>query len=396
MDCAFIEKLGTTTGAELITAAPESGARVVPLPLPISERTGEIQRALLLSATAGENLGFAVLDIATGVIQVDEGWMERLGFGSDGYDLTLPVWLDRIHPDDRSRVEWVLDSLLIGHAPQGKVECQFRGGDEQWLSLAIFGRTECTPEGAPVRLHLCLRDTTEEHAYLEQLRQLAQRAESQRESDRITLARELHDQLGQWLTAIRMDADRLLVLQNRGITPPASELSSRLTEIKSIASDSIKAVQRICQDLRPVAIAELGLLSTLRGAADAFEARTGIRCRAVLPEREPALDTESCRVLSRAFHEALTNVIRHAQASEVRITLHEEPGSIELEIADNGRGLPPEALCAPTSIGLFGLRERAQGLGGEAIITAAPGGGTLVVLRIPTQAIGGASQAALS
>jgi signal transduction histidine kinase len=260
-----------------------------------------------------------------------------------------------------------------------------RGDEEQWRWVILFGRLESGPSGEPVRLHLCLRDATSEHTTEDQLRELARRAESEREADRAKLARELHDQIGQWLTAIRMDADRLLSLHRKGAALAAAELAERLTMIKDIASDSIKAVQRICQELRSSAVSELGLVSAVRSAADALETRTGIRCRAVLPENELEFDGERCRVLCRALHEALTNVIRHAQASEVRIALREEDGTIELEIADNGRGLPAGALSAPTSIGLFGLHERAQALGGEAAINSSPEGGTVVMLRVPAR-----------
>lgn len=357
------------------------------------ESTGDVERVLLQVAVAGAGLGFVVLNIASGTTHAAEGWLGEFGFGRDARDLPLGYWLDRIHPDDRSRVEWVLDSLLVARTPHGRVECRLRGGDEQWYSIVLFCQLEWASDGEPARMHLCLRNTTREHAYLDQLRQLAQRVELERENDRIALARELHDELGQWLTAIRMDADRLLTLHSRGSALSETELASRLGEIKKIAGDSIKAVQRICQDLRPAASMELGFISAVRGAADAFEARTGIRCRVALPEVEPAIDAEGCQVLSRALHEALTNVLRHAHASEVRVAVREELGLLELEIADNGRGLPPGALGAPTSIGLFGLRERAQGLGGETLIGAAPGGGTIVTLRVPVRTSGECGEA---
>lgn len=353
--------------------------------LPGISRLEDSQRALLRAAAASADLGLAVFEIATGLIHAVEGWIEQFDFDCDTRAIPLALWLDRIHPEDRDRVEWVLDSMLITHTAQGRVNCRLRDDNEQWHTVSLFGQLECLPDGEPARLHLCFRKTTEESIYREQLSQLVQRAESEREADRGHLARELHDELGQWLTAIRMDADRLLTLNSRGSGLSASELSERLGEIKKIAGDSIKAVQRICQGLRPFASVVLGLASTLRAAAEAFEARTGIRCQTMLPEEDPVLDSENCRVLTRAVHEALTNVARHAQASEVRIVLRQEFGMLEIEIADNGRGLPPGVLNAPSSIGLFGLRERAQSLGGEATITAASQGGTLVILRVPVR-----------
>ncbi len=327
----------------------------------------------------------AVFDIASGFTPLPQAALRPFGFSNDAHDIPLTFWADRIHPQDRHRAEWVLDSLLNARIPQAQIECRLRGDDEHWHWLALIGRIECNPDGEPVRLLICLRNTTMEHTAREQLHQFIRNAERERDADRTMLARELHDELGQWLTAIRMDADRILTLHRRGSAPSASELSDRLTEIKDIASDSIKAVQRICQELRSSIPMELGLVSAVRSAADSFEARTGIRCPVTLPETEPSLDPECCRALCRALHEALTNVIRHAHASEVRVTLRDECDAIELEIADNGRGLPPGVLNAPTSIGLFGLRERTKGVGGEATITTAADSGTVVTLRIPRQ-----------
>lgn len=387
MDRGLTNKSGAAIDAVLNTAS--TGNRDAGEALQSPHRSEDIHHALLRAAAHGAGLGLAVLDVACCTTHSDEGWLDQIGFGSDAHDIQIESWLDRIHPEDRSRFAWVLDSLLIARQSHGRVECRLLGGDGHWRSVSIFLQLESSPSGEPARIYLCLRDTTREHAYREQLRHLAQRIESDREADRTTLARELHDELGQLLTAIRMDADRLLTLRRRGSVISDADLVSRLGEIKQIAGDAIKAVQRICHDLRPPTLAEPGLVSTVRAAADAFESRTGIRCHALLPQQEPRLDAESCRVLSRALHEALTNIARHAHASEVRLALREEPGMLELEIADNGRGLPPGALSAPGSIGLFGLRERAQGLGGETIIGTAPGGGTLVALRVPLRAMSG-------
>lgn len=217
----------------------------------------------------------------------------------------------------------------------------------------------------------------------EHLRALAARLQAVREEERTHVAREIHDELGQMLTALKMDL--------RGIERELEELNEpRLNPVldKAVAATEltdalVKCVQRIAAELRPGILDRLGLVTALEHEAEQFQQRTKIVCRLTAPPQEPNLPFESSTAVFRIFQEALTNVARHARATEVHITLFLRPGLLVLEVRDNGRGIQAGDLLGPQSLGILGMKERARQLGGDVTFSAVPGGGTLVTLEIP-------------
>jgi signal transduction histidine kinase len=150
-----------------------------------------------------------------------------------------------------------------------------------------------------------------------------------------------------------------------------------------MVDQTILSVRRIATELRPGILDDLGLVAAVEWAAEEFEARTGTRCRLDLPDGDIVIDPERTTAIFRIFQETLTNVTRHAEATQVEGRLGREDGNIVLEVRDNGRGIGPEQLSAGRSIGILGMRERALLLGGELTISGNPGEGTIVRLRIP-------------
>jgi signal transduction histidine kinase len=145
-------------------------------------------------------------------------------------------------------------------------------------------------------------------------------------------------------------------------------------------------VQKIAVELRPGSLDNLGLASALEHEAQRFQQRTGIACQVKLPAEGLTLPAEGATAVFRIFQEALTNVARHAQATEVRGLLQSEADHLILQIEDNGRGIRPEALSDKKSLGLLGMRERAAVLGGEVAIAPLQPSGTRVTLRLPRTA----------
>jgi len=146
---------------------------------------------------------------------------------------------------------------------------------------------------------------------------------------------------------------------------------------------TIQSVRRISTELRPGILDDLGLVATVEWAGEEFEARTGTKCQLNLPPDDLEVDPERATALFRIFQETLTNVARHANASEVAVRLAKENGALTLEVHDNGRGIPEDRLSNGNSLGILGMRERAMLLGGELTIRGAPGKGTTVRVRIP-------------
>jgi PAS domain S-box-containing protein len=214
---------------------------------------------------------------------------------------------------------------------------------------------------------------------LEQLRALAGRLQSIREEERKRAAREIHDQLGQALTAIKLELSSFV--RELGYDPYQPPL--RASSILKLVDETIHAVRRISTELRPAILDDLGLVATVEWVGEEFEARTGTRCRLDLPQEDIAIDPERASAIFRILQETLTNVTRHADASEVHVRLAKEDGDLTLEVHDNGKGIPEDKLSNGKSLGILGMRERALLLGGDLMITGVPGEGTTVRVRIP-------------
>jgi PAS domain S-box-containing protein len=217
----------------------------------------------------------------------------------------------------------------------------------------------------------------------QQLRALAGRLQSVREEEKARMARDLHDELGQLLTGLKMD---LRWLERRLSDLPASEavntLVDRVVAASELVDQTVASVQRIAGELRSGALDRLGLAPALRQEARRFQERTGIACEARVDEAAPEPPAEVATALYRICQEALTNVSRHARASRVVVSLAAEAAGLVLRVEDDGRGFDAAA-PGPEALGLLGMTERATLLGGEVGFSRRPEGGTVVTARVP-------------
>jgi signal transduction histidine kinase len=212
-----------------------------------------------------------------------------------------------------------------------------------------------------------------------QLQALAASLELAREEERTQIARELHDQLGQALTAMKFD---LAWLTERLIKKDA-DLAQKAKTITAQMDSMIKSVRRIATELRPGMLDDLGLGASIEWQARDFQKRTGIVCTVIMPAEElPPARTQSL-ALFRIFQEALTNIERHASAHHIDVKLSASPEMITLLVQDDGRGIQAQEIADLKSLGLMGMRERAKRLGGTFDIQGAPGKGTLLSVSIP-------------
>lgn len=211
-----------------------------------------------------------------------------------------------------------------------------------------------------------------------QLRRLVTQIEAAREVERKHLAREVHDELGQLLTGLRMDMS--LLEMRFGAQNP--DLAEKVQIMKSLLDRAIQGVRNVVTNLRPTAL-DMGLVAALESVCTEFTERTGIDC--VFHTFEQAVDLDEARavVVFRIVQESLTNIMRHARASHVSVTLGLDGNTLGVEVQDNGQGFDITVGPAATSFGLLGMRERAHGLGGRFDIISAPGQGTVAGLTIP-------------
>lgn len=212
----------------------------------------------------------------------------------------------------------------------------------------------------------------------EQLRVLTARLQSVREEERARFAREIHDELGQSLTAIKIELSSFF----RDSSPDQQQAKKRESILKLI-DEANQSVRRIASELRPQVLDDLGLVAAVEWAGEEFEARTGIKCHLDLPAEDIVVEQERATALFRILQEALTNIARHANATEADVRLARENNNFILEVHDNGKGMPVDRLSTERSLGILGMRERAALLGGDVVITGIPGAGTRVKAYMP-------------
>lgn len=211
------------------------------------------------------------------------------------------------------------------------------------------------------------------------LRALPDRIEKAREEERTNIAREIHDELGQALTALKLD---IALVQRRLRNGAAEEVPGKLEAMAQATDDIISVVRRISSELRPGILDDLGLRAALEWQAEEFTRRTNIPCHVRADVGDMQLERDLATAAFRIFQEALTNVTRHANASRVDVHLRLERGMLKLDIADDGVGVP-EIAPRTSSLGLLGMRERARRCGGECTIRRRDPRGTLVCLSVP-------------
>ena len=238
------------------------------------------------------------------------------------------------------------------------------------IEIALF-RTKAEAE----------RKRTEEElrSSREQLRQLSVHLQSIREEERKAIASEIHDDLGQVLTAIKMELSWLAKRLPEGPKP----LFERLKSVSELTDSAIQTLKRISAELRPAMLDDLGLSAAIEWQAEEYKKHTGIDCKYSSRPGDIFLGQDHSIALFRICQELLTNAARHTAATEVKIFLRQTAKEAELKVKDNGRGITEEQISSPRSFGLIGMRERARSLGGDIEVSGVPGRGTTVLVTIP-------------
>ena len=216
----------------------------------------------------------------------------------------------------------------------------------------------------------------------EQLRDLSAHVEATLEDERTGIAREIHDELGQSLTALKMDIAWIVRHCTGSLLSPGA-LVSKLGEMSALTDEVIRQVRRISSELRPGVLDDLGLVAAIEWQAEDFEERTGTLCVVRSSVSEAAIARPLATAIFRIFQESLTNVSRHAHAQHVDVRIDVDDRDLTLEVRDDGVGISPDAATSPKSLGLLGIRERAHRFGGTVTISPAAPHGTIVSLRVP-------------
>ena len=318
-------------------------------------------------------------------VYVSEGCFQLFGLKQHELLGSPQSFLGAIDTADRAALERTLEESAARFAPlnwEGRIRSQ---GQAKWISLRS---TPQRLDSGGVQWQGIATDITrskETEAQLrrsrEQMSELSFHLESAKEEERERIARDIHDELGSTLVAIKIETALL-----GGKLPAESGgagLRDKAHSIETLVDRAMSTVSRVARELRPGILKEFGLPAAIECQAEDFSQRTGIVCRVKCDDEGIDLDEKSSLALFRILQEALTNVAKHAHASLVVVRLRRERDRITLEIRDNGRGISEADMSKPKSFGLRGIRERASSLNSDFSIAAAEQGGTLIVLRMP-------------
>jgi signal transduction histidine kinase len=290
--------------------------------------------------------------------------------GIDGFETA-----ELIRNRERSR----LTPIIFLTAAADEMTSMFRGyevGAVDYLMKPVVPEILKSKVSVFVELH---RKSERLRESEDKLRRLAAHLISVREEERAHIAREIHDELGQVLTGIKMEVGWL---QKRLKEP---ELLEKTESMSKLIDSTVQTVRKIATGLRPEMLDDMGLVAAIGWQAKEFQKRTGIRCRVKLPPETTKLDIDVATTAFRIFQEILTNVARHSRATRVDIDLGVTDEQVSLEVHDNGVGISEGDLNGRRSLGLLGMHERALLFGGEVNISGAAGHGTRVAVVIPTR-----------
>ncbi|RKZ00464.1 MAG: hypothetical protein DRQ13_00350, partial [Ignavibacteriae bacterium] len=288
-----------------------------------------------------------------------------------------------VHPDDLARVNKLEEDTLAGNIIEYETRIfNIKGKivDLEIQAMPIY------VEGEVIGTLNFGRDITERKKAGErlresrnQLRSLARRLQMIREEERATIAREIHDDLGQSLTALKIDITWMK--QNLGIVE--EKRSAKIDVMLNLTNSTIKTVKRIATELRPGILDDLGLIPAIEWQAEEFRKRSDIQCNLQISVDEVIIEEDISIAVFRIFQESLTNIVRHSGATKIEVVINRKDDLLQMEVTDNGVGISEEQISSSRSLGLIGMNERVSVLKGKLTISRAAEGGTTVKVDIP-------------
>ncbi len=348
-------------------------------------RLGEARFRAIVSNTPG--LVYQFMQKSDGSISfpyLSEGCHALLGIPAEKLRANSALFMELILPEDRASY---LQSMAASATDMTAWNWEGRIWIEKWKDIKWIN-LRSTPralpgegiqwEGIMTNITQSKKEKAEIKRSRAQLAELSAHVETVKEKERTRIAREIHDDLGGNLTAIKM----ALALMKRRLPPEDAGLAEKADYVDALVDRTIEAIHRISVDLRP-SILDFGIVAAIDWQAKEFEKQLGIPCKFTSNKKEVNLGPDQATALFRIFQEALTNIGKHANATHVAVKLAWSNRCVRLEIADNGCGIATTDKLKPKSFGIRGMVERASALGGHLSVTRLPDGGTEVAIKIP-------------
>jgi PAS domain S-box-containing protein len=318
-----------------------------------------------------------------GSILVNRAWEQTLGWSLEEVRQLKFDLFNELYPDPQER-QLATEFITAATGNWEDFKIQVRDGrviNATFINIRLSDGTNIS-----IGQDITERKQAEKQleATTKQLRALSASLQSAREQESARIAREIHDELGGALTSLRWDLEAIddAISEATDFTQ-LGDLRTKIETMITLTATTLDTIKRLASELRPMVLDELGLVDAIEWQTAQFETRTGIAVQYVCPLEKVDLNREQSTAVFRILQEAMTNILRHAQATNVNIIMTQKAGEFELTIKDNGRGITESQTSGTQSLGLLGMRERAHLVGAQIEIAGMPGKGTLVAVRIP-------------
>ena len=340
-------------------------------------------------ATSSAALGIWYWDTKNDHMVWDERMYQIYNINESQLGSVYAGFLSRLHPDDKDRVNEVMQTAMRDKKREYGSEFRIIWDDLSVHYIKGTGITEYDDNGNEIKMMGINWDVTETRlaeveikSNNEQLRQLTSHLETIRDEERNRIAREIHDELGQQLTAIKMDVAWI----DKNTSPEAGNIKSKLKNIITLLDGSNQTVRKILNELRSGTLDHYGIIDALEWHTIQFRENTGIAIQFSSMQTDIELPQEQANCIFRIYQESLTNIMRYAQAGKVLSSLNIIDNSISLSIEDDGTGFNEAEVENTKSFGLLGMKERVRAIAGQFELTSSPGKGTKIVIHLPYKA----------
>lgn len=325
-------------------------------------------------------------DLATGQLTWNDNFFSMLGYERTATHQHISFWEDCLHPQDRERVTHSIQQAVDNRDKIWTAEYRFIKSDGSYITIFDRGYVILDEHNEPVRMIGSMVNITEqreaqqelEHSY-RTIRELSDHLHQVREEERKSIAREIHDELGQQVTVMKMEIT-WLISEIKSENPLVRQ---KMEGLLDVLKETVQSIRRISSELRPSLLDDLGLSAAMEWHLKEFEKRSGVQTHfeSHIPDTELP---DTVRIaLFRILQESLTNVARHAQASNVVVSIIYHQETIAMTVTDDGNGMDTSRLKHSKTYGILGMKERAGMMGGNYHIESAPGKGTSINVEIP-------------
>ena len=343
---------------------------------------------LLAEAEHVAHVGSWSLDLSSKTVTWSDELYRIFGIDHTEFDNSLKTVIGLVHPADRNFITHIVEEAISTHKPN---DFHFRiigpAGEERILHVRSAVMTD--EQGNATRIYGAVQDVTERkkaeeslNESYEEIRSLSEHLRTVREEERKYIAREIHDELGQYLTVLKMDVGSI----NKKIHTTDEAVRRKLDGLTDMIDKIVHSVRRIASELRPSLLDDLGLAAAIGWHLEEFEKQSGMKTEFLETKEELDLPEPIKTHLFRILQESLTNIARHSQATEVKVDFARNNRELVLTISDNGIGFNPDTLNQKRTLGILGMKERATIIGGNYKIDSTPGKGTRITVIVPLPA----------